>query len=82
MTYTLHPSVAFFEFIPVEHSDEPNPNTRFVDQLEPGQAYELVITNLSGLFRYKLGDVVEVVGYNKHAPVVRFCYRYGGDRTR
>ena len=40
-----------------------------------GEKYELVITNRSGLYRYRLGDVVKIVGLHEKAPVVKFCYR-------
>lgn len=43
--------------------------------VEVGKKYELVITNRSGLYRYRIGDVVKVVGMYGKAPVVRFCCR-------
>lgn len=44
-------------------------------EVEIGGKYELIVTNRSGLYRYRLGDVVRVVGRHKKAPVVKFCYR-------
>lgn len=46
-----------------------------MDQLEPGKKYEILLTNLSGFYRYKLKDVIEVVGYHNEAPLIRFAYR-------
>lgn len=42
-----------------------------------GEDYELVITNLGGLCRYRVGDVVRVVGHHHGAPLVDFRYRIG-----
>ena len=76
-TYTLHPRGMFFEFIDEADVDAAAPRTRFIEQLEPGRAYELVITNLTGLYRYRFGDVVRCVGYRGEAPLVEFAYRKG-----
>jgi len=70
--YVLLPESAFFEFIPVDGGGE---DTVLMGELEPGRKYEVVITNRSGLYRYRLGDVVEMVGRHERAPVVKFCYR-------
>ena len=45
----------FFEFIPVE--DE-NSRPLMLHELKVGELYEIVITNLSGLYRYRIKDVV------------------------
>ena len=42
-----------------------------------GREYELVVTNLGGLCRYRLGDVVRVAGFHRAAPLVEFRYRIG-----
>ncbi len=49
----------FYEFIPVEYMNDENPKTRTLGEVEVGQQYALVITTNSGLWRYKIGDVVE-----------------------
>ena len=60
-------------FLPLDGDD-----TLLADELAPGQLYELVVTTLGGLCRYRIGDVVEFVKYHEgHAPVVRFRYRAG-----
>ena len=46
-------------------------------ELSVGADYELVITNLGGLCRYRIGDVVKVVGFHKNGPLVEFQYRIG-----
>ena len=72
--YILLPEAGFFEFLPVP-GETGAPRT--MGQVEAGRRYELVFTNHSGLYRYRMGDVLEVVGFLAQAPVVRFCYRRG-----
>ncbi|TRY73470.1 hypothetical protein TCAL_01575 [Tigriopus californicus] len=73
--YTLMPRAQFFEFIPVDQSHMEQPTTLLLHELKSGQEYEVVITNNSGLYRYRLGDVVKVHGYMNEIPKVEFCYR-------
>ncbi|XP_070554653.1 GH3 domain-containing protein-like [Ptychodera flava] len=75
--YLLVPESMVFEFIPIEASDEAQPDTLFMDQVEVGQTYELVITNVSGLYRYRFGDVIRVVRLHNQCPVIEFLYRQG-----
>ena len=46
-----------------------------MDQLEMGREYELVITNLSGFYRYRIGDVIRVTGFHNQSPMIVFSYR-------
>ncbi|WAQ99511.1 GHDC-like protein [Mya arenaria] len=75
--YLLAPRSMFFEFIPVERCEEENPPTLFLDQVKVDKVYELVITNASGLYRYRFGDVIKVVGHHNTCPVIEFQYRQG-----
>lgn len=70
--YMLLPESVFFEFIPVNAGDQ---TPVLLDDVKIGGKYEIVVTNRSGLYRYRMGDVVEVVGRHESAPVVKFCYR-------
>lgn len=70
--YVLIPDSCFFEFIP-EGVDAQTPLT-FSD-INIGEKYELIITTLSGLYRYGIGDVVEVTGFYGQAPVIRISHR-------
>ena len=36
-----------------------DPGTLLLHELEAGQDYEVVVTNGSGLYRYRMGDVVQ-----------------------
>ena len=77
--YTLLPRSGFFEFIPVEDSErspgELQERTLNMDQLEAGRDYEIIVTNLSGFYRYRIGDVVTVHGYSGQCPLISFKYR-------
>lgn len=69
----LLPDSVFYEFKPEE--DEDYDHLLTLDQLEDGKNYELVVTNLSGLYRYKMKDVVKVVGKYQQTPTIEFMYR-------
>ena len=71
--YVLIPDGGFYEFIPVMSDDDTR--TLNINELEVGEVYEVVVTNLSGLFRYKLHDVVEVTGYYNETPILKYIYR-------
>ncbi|MGN0485971.1 MAG: GH3 auxin-responsive promoter family protein [Acutalibacteraceae bacterium] len=71
--YVLLPRSLFFEFIPVDDPDCERPLT--LGEVEVGKDYELVVTNFSGLYRYKIEDVVRVTGYYNKTPKVEFLYR-------
>lgn len=70
--YVIIPDTCFYEFIPVEENDK---KTISLDQVKVGGKYEVVITNYAGFYRYKLGDVVKVVGFYNNSPEIEFLYR-------
>ncbi|XP_047335017.1 indole-3-acetic acid-amido synthetase GH3.10 [Impatiens glandulifera] len=51
--------------------DDPVP----LSQVQVGQQYELVLTTFTGLYRYRLGDIVEVSGFHKGTPKLSFICR-------
>lgn len=82
----LIPDALFYEFLPVEEEDEEEPENKRIsgankaapltmDRLEPGRKYELIITDHSGFYRYRMKDVVLVTGTHNAAPMVEFQYR-------
>ncbi|XP_030629471.1 GH3 domain-containing protein [Chanos chanos] len=75
--YLLCPRSMFCEFLPEASLDAEEPQTLLMDQVQEGQNYELIVTNASGLFRYRIGDIVKVVGFHNQCPVVEFQYRRG-----
>ena len=70
----LAPCAAFIEFLPVEAGDDFS-KCLTMDKLEVGKIYELIITNLSGFWRYRMSDAVKVTGYCNKTPKVQFMYR-------
>ncbi len=70
--YVLDPEAAFFEFLP---ADRPGAVTIPMDKVETGGPYELIITTLSGFYRYSVEDVLEVVDFYGRAPVIKILYR-------
>ncbi|XVE53033.1 hypothetical protein DITRI_Ditri02bG0172600 [Diplodiscus trichospermus] len=42
-----------------------------------GQCYEIVVTTSSGLYRYKIGDILMVTSFHNNAPHFRFVGRQG-----
>ena len=71
--YIVLPDTVFYEFLPVNNND--NNNTYCIDELKQGEKYEIIITTYGGLYRYRLGDVVEVVGFYNKSPQISFLYR-------
>ncbi|HIK56705.1 MAG TPA: GH3 auxin-responsive promoter family protein [Synechococcales cyanobacterium M55_K2018_004] len=68
----------FFEFIPEDQWATDQPKTLLATEVTPGQRYRILVTNYSGLYRYDIGDVVEVVGFHNQAPILVFRHRLGG----
>ncbi len=48
----------FFEFVPLEEHDKPNPTRVPLWGVEMDKLYAIVVTTPSGLYAYKLGDIV------------------------
>ncbi|MCA9244657.1 MAG: GH3 auxin-responsive promoter family protein [Phycisphaerales bacterium] len=67
-----------FEFIPVEQFDSPKPDTAGPREVEVGREYAVVLTNTTGLVRYRLDDIVRVEGWVGQSPLLRFMRRGGG----
>lgn len=63
----------FFEFL--ESDDGLRP--RLAHEVEPGGCYRVVLTTGGGLYRYDLGDEVEVTGFVGQCPLLRFLGRSG-----
>ncbi|KAK9934233.1 hypothetical protein M0R45_021385 [Rubus argutus] len=40
-----------------------------------GHYYELVVTTFTGLYRYRVGDILMVTGFHNNAPQFRFMHR-------
>ncbi len=71
--YVILPQNAFFEFLPVDSPEGTRPLT--IGELEVGKEYEVILTNTSGFYRYRIEDVIKVTGYHYQSPKITFCYR-------
>ncbi|XP_019082451.1 PREDICTED: putative indole-3-acetic acid-amido synthetase GH3.9 [Camelina sativa] len=86
VVFTLLPNMCYFEFIPLGKNgtlsfdlddDEQVPCDKVVDlvSVKLGRYYELVVTTFAGLYRYRIGDVLQVAGFYNKAPQFRFICR-------
>ena len=67
------PDSMFYEFIPVDTDDPADIVT--MDKLEVGRSYEIVTTNFSGFYRYRMRDALKVTGMHNNTPMLEFQYR-------
>ncbi|XAR56621.1 hypothetical protein NMG60_11037174 [Bertholletia excelsa] len=89
VSYTLIPTMAYFEFLPVHRNNgvtnaitmpkalNEKEQQELVDLVDVklGQEYELVVTTYAGLYRYRVGDVLRVAGFKNKAPQFNFVCR-------
>lgn len=76
--YVFLPWCIFFEFIPVNDDDDSDMEIErplLLNELEVGKNYEMVVSNFSGLYRYKLEDVIHVTRMYNKTPECEFLYR-------
>jgi hypothetical protein len=62
----------FYEFIPAAEIDSDQPVVLRSHELEVGCEYFILLSNSAGFYRYNIGDLVRVVGYQGQAPVIEF----------
>ncbi|KAE8716463.1 Indole-3-acetic acid-amido synthetase GH3.17 [Hibiscus syriacus] len=87
VSYSLIPNMAYFEFLPVKKHEDVQYNgiceencsedVETVDLVDVklGQYYELVVTTFTGLYRYRVEDILMVTGFHNKAPQFRFVHR-------
>ena len=63
----------FFEFVPIEEIDAPQPTRHTVADLQTGVQYAIVLTTCAGLWSYILGDTI--CFERRHPPLLRFTGR-------
>ena len=67
----------FFEFVDVRTDKQLQPQEIcLADELELHRRYRVVMTTGGGLYRYDLGDEVEVLGFHNACPLIRFLGRH------
>jgi len=75
--YLMAPTLSYLELLPTESMDDPEAKPIAAWKAEPGRSYEVVITTLDGLVRYRLHDIVKVVDFCGQTPVIEFVERRG-----
>ncbi|MCQ2479483.1 MAG: GH3 auxin-responsive promoter family protein [Clostridia bacterium] len=76
--YVLLPWCLFFEFLPIEDLEDSADDTvkpLLINELEVGKNYEMVVSNFSGLYRYKIEDVVHVTRMYNNTPEIELLFR-------
>jgi sterol desaturase/sphingolipid hydroxylase (fatty acid hydroxylase superfamily) len=68
----------FYEFIERDDWEADKKNTLLLDQLVKGKQYYVVITTVNGLYRYFMNDIVEVTGFYRRCPTIRFLQKGKG----
>jgi hypothetical protein len=62
----------YFEFIPEEEIDSPQPAVLSAHEVQEGRTYFIVPTTAFGLYRYHISDLVRVTGFHNQTPLVEF----------
>ena len=62
----------YYEFIPEDEAQSPDPTVLEAHELVEGRNYYIVLTTPSGFYRYNIFDVVRVVGWHNQAPMLEF----------
>ncbi|GKU96299.1 hypothetical protein SLEP1_g9548 [Rubroshorea leprosula] len=83
ISYTLLPNMAYFEFLPVNSKDSDvfdedstiKENIVELVDVKVGQCYEVVTTTNAGLYRYRVGDILKIIGFYNNAPQVQIVGR-------
>ncbi|NHJ13838.1 MAG: hypothetical protein EAX95_09175 [Candidatus Thorarchaeota archaeon] len=52
------PDINYLEFIPEKEADKPEPHTIPLSDVRKGFRYEMVLTNVGGYYRYRIGDMM------------------------
>jgi len=68
----------FFEFVEQEQWDGGNSESLTLDRLEAGRRYYILITTMSGLYRYFMNDLIEVTDIFHRTPLLRFVQKGKG----
>ncbi|XVE77251.1 hypothetical protein DITRI_Ditri13aG0047200 [Diplodiscus trichospermus] len=87
-TYVVLPNIGYFEFILLKENVEEHVhekvNSSFLSmepkpvgltEVKVGEEYEVIVTSFAGLYRYRLGDVVKVMGFHNSTPELKFVCR-------
>lgn len=62
--YAMLPRSAYYEFM-----TEDGKNVLSMEDIQVGETYELILTNFSGLYRYRTGDLIHIIRLEGETPV-------------
>ena len=62
----------YFEFVPEDQGDRPEPETAEAHELIEGRNYFILLTTAGGLYRYQIHDLVRCVGFLGKTPLIEF----------
>lgn len=65
----------FFEFIPEEEHESTAPTVLQAHELVEGRNYFILLTTVSGLYRYDIRDVVRCTGFMGTTPLLEFLHK-------
>lgn len=65
----------FFEFIPEDEHESTDPTVLEAHELEEGHNYFILLTTVSGLYRYDIRDVVRCTGFMGTTPLLEFLHK-------
>ncbi|XP_022974649.1 jasmonic acid-amido synthetase JAR1 [Cucurbita maxima] len=87
-TFVVLPNIGYFEFIPLKENSQDQEQEGDggaivakenkpvgLTEVKVGEVYEIIVTNVAGLYRYRLGDVVKVMGFHNATPELKFMCR-------
>lgn len=60
----------FYEFVPTDRFDEPNPPRFTLEEVELNKNYAIILSTNAGLWAYSIGDTVRFVSKNPYRLVV------------
>jgi len=65
----------YFEFIPEEEYDSPQPTVLEAHELQADRNYYILLTTTSGLYRYNIRDVVRCCDFHGTTPLLEFLHK-------
>lgn len=60
----------FYEFVPLEELDKPNPKAYSIGEVELNRNYAIIISTSGGLWRYIIGDTVKFTQLNPYRFII------------
>ena len=66
----------YYEFLPMDEFDSPNPNIVPLEGVEIGKNYAMIITTSCGLWRYMIGDTVQFTSKNPYKFIISGRTKY------